>query len=101
MAKQNCSHVFPNYDARFSHPGKLKQIELFRMHDAPHPNTTLFSDMKTFTKQITEISSDSLYELPFVFKFDWGGEGDFVHLIKSFKQLDTVLDLAQKYEQTG
>ena len=26
MARQNCSYVFPNYDARLSYPGKLKQI---------------------------------------------------------------------------
>ena len=27
MAKQNCAHVFPNYDARFEYPGKTGQDE--------------------------------------------------------------------------
>jgi len=30
MAEQNCEHVFPDYKARFSFPGKTGQIKLFQ-----------------------------------------------------------------------
>jgi ribosomal protein S6--L-glutamate ligase len=97
MAKNNCPHVFPNYDARFSHPGKLKQIMLFREHGAPFPETRLFDNVRSFTKSDDPL----LQEFPYVFKFDWGGEGDFVYLIESTDQLKNALDRAQQCEATG
>ncbi len=27
MARENCPHVFPNYNARFKYPGKINQIK--------------------------------------------------------------------------
>ena len=98
MAKNNCPHVFPNYDARFNYPGKLKQIELFSIYAAPYPPTKTFADVGHF------LASARAYEdfnFPFVFKFDWGGEGDFVFLIKTKNELDAVIKQAKKYEASG
>jgi ribosomal protein S6--L-glutamate ligase len=39
--------------------------------------------------------------LPLVFKFDWGGEGDHVYLLKSDEDLDKALQMAKKFEKTG
>ena len=41
------------------------------------------------------------FDFPFVFKFDWGGEGENVYLIKSVKDLQGVLQKAAIYESTG
>jgi len=41
------------------------------------------------------------FNFPFVFKFDWGGEGENVYLIKSVKDLQGVLQKAAIYETTG
>ena len=101
MAKQNCAHIFPNYDARFTYPGKLKQIELFKKKNAPHPKTKPFSDIASFNSQIPSLKPGLLFDLPFVFKFDWGGEGDFVFLVQSFEELASLLTLAATYEKSG
>ncbi len=37
MARENCRHVFPNYDARFEFPGKINQIKLFRRAKVAYP----------------------------------------------------------------
>ena len=47
MARNNCPHVFPNYDARFSHDGKLEQIRLFREHECAHPDTEIINTIVT------------------------------------------------------
>ncbi|MCG2754079.1 MAG: hypothetical protein L6247_00670 [Desulfobacteraceae bacterium] len=41
------------------------------------------------------------FDFPFVFKFDWGGEGENVYLIKSVEYLQEVLQKAAIYERTG
>lgn len=101
MAKDNCRHIFPNYDARFKYPGKLRQTVLFKEKGVPHPETKLFADVASFSRQIPSPKPSLLFELPFVLKFDWGGEGDFVYLIESFESLASILALAEKYEQSG
>ena len=101
MARENCPHVFPNYDARFSYPGKVKQIMLFRNCDSPHPDSRLFEDVASFANLNDGNSLSKLPPFPFVFKFDWGGEGDFVYLINSVDQLKSYLDRARQYEHSG
>ena len=101
MAKNNCPFVFPNYDTRFTHPGKLKQTELFVTTGVPHPKTIIFENVCSFSNRHPSPKADLPFNLPFVFKFDWGGEGDFVFLIDSFDQLTSLLGLAVKYERSG
>ncbi len=101
MATRCCRHVFPNYDTRFGYPGKIGQINLFKKLNLPHPKTITFSSLKEFHDKTGPLNDVSLFAIPFVFKFDWGGEGDNVFLINSKKSLDEILKKAERYEQTG
>ena len=73
MARDNCPHVFPNYDARFRYPGKIGQIELFRKTNAPHPRTIVYETVDTLFDANTNQIKNVDFDFPFVFKFDWGG----------------------------
>jgi ribosomal protein S6--L-glutamate ligase len=98
MARENCDHVFPNYDARFRYPGKTGQIRLFRDADAPHPQTEIFANTAEFYRQYP----DGCYLLiPAVFKFDWGGEGDTVFLAQTPAELKNLLAQSRRCEASG
>jgi len=104
MAQKNCRNVFPNYDARFKYPGKIGQIRLFQETDTPHPKTEIYHTVgvSPCAYPATEVSHSAYpVRLPFVFKFDWGGEGDNVFLIKSDKEFQNILKKAEDYEKTG
>jgi ribosomal protein S6--L-glutamate ligase len=100
MARENCANVFPNYDARFGYPGKIGQTRLFRELNAPHPKTEIYTSHSSF---LTSHSSLLIphFSLPFVFKFDWGGEGDNVFLIRSSEEFEAILQKAAVFESTG
>ena len=101
MATRLCRHVFPNYDTRFQYPGKIGQIRLFKKLGLPHPKTETFSSLKKFYDKVGPFNDRSRFAIPFVFKFDWGGEGDNVFLIDSKKSLDAILKRTERYEKTG
>ena len=87
MARENCSHVFPNYDARFKYPGKINQIKLFRKVRVAHPASEIFSHLASFQQEYREGPAKQSFNFPVVFKLDWGGEGETVYLIKSAENL--------------
>ena len=95
MARDNCAHVFPNYDARFKYPDKIGQIKLFQKKKVLHPKTVTFHNTELFAEERPSL------DFPFVFKFDWGGEGENVYLIKSVEDLQEALQKAAIYEKTG
>ena len=95
MARDNCAYVFPNYDARFKYPDKIGQIKLFQKKKVLLPKTVTFHNTELFAKERPSL------DFPFVFKFDWGGEGENVYLIKSVEDLQEVLQKAAIYEKTG
>lgn len=101
MARHHCKHVFPNYDARFRYPGKTGQIQLFRDTKTPHPDTRVFDDMASFHREYGGSLEGQPFALPFVFKLDWGGEGDTVYLIRSHDALHHVLQQTDIYEKSG
>ncbi len=101
MARQHCRHVFPNYDARFNHPGKLGQIHLFRTTGAPHPLTMTFTSLSKYLHKWNETALVSHFPYPFVFKFNWGGEGHNVFLIQTAKDLEKCLEQAAIFERSG
>lgn len=98
MARENCAHVFPNYDARFRYPGKIGQIRLFRETNVPHPQTEIFDNTSEFQCRYREAQFPPL---PLVFKFDWGGEGDTVFLVQTPADLEDLLAHARRCEATG
>ena len=101
MARENCLRVFPNYDIRFKYPGKNNQIKLFRTSNVAHPATELFSDLACFQRQYGLTPTRLSFCYPVVFKFDWGGEGETVHLVKSSQDLRKILEAAAICEKSG
>jgi len=102
MATACCDHVFPNYHARFAFPGKTGQAWLFKKKGVCHPYTEAFPDLAAFYRRKDEESSfASRFTYPFVFKFDWSGEGVNVRLVRSDDDFKEVIRLAETYEQTG
>ncbi|UCF93866.1 MAG: hypothetical protein JSW39_06815 [Desulfobacterales bacterium] len=101
MARANCRHVFPNYDARFSFAGKLGQIRLFRQMEMAHPRTESYKNLACFHRRYGRAPKEVAFSYPFVFKFDWGGEGHTVYCISSAAGLEDVLQKAQLFEKSG
>jgi ribosomal protein S6--L-glutamate ligase len=101
MARDNCRHVFPDYDARFNYPGKIGQIRLFQESGTAHPHTETFASLDDFRLQYGDAPKDTAVELPCVLKFDWGGEGETVFLIKSRQDLGELLLKAADFERSG
>ena len=101
MARKNCAHVFPNYNARFDFPGKIGQIRLFRETNTAHPQTELYPSVADFKQGHGEDSVDIPFTWPCVFKFDWGGEGETVYLINSLDELKEILYKAAGFENSG
>jgi len=98
MARQNCLHVFPNYDARFRCPGKIGQIRLFCETNTPHPKAELFRSTAEFRSRYPD---DGYSKFPVVFKFDWGGEGDTVFWVRTRTDLQDLLQHADRCEASG
>jgi len=101
MAEMNCSYVFPNYDTRFKYPGKTGQIHLFQKLNVAHPQSAVYPNVAAFSRKHGDAPSRLPHKLPFVFKFDWGDEGDTVYLIDSPAALQETLRTAVTYESSG
>ncbi len=101
MARDNCKHVFPNFDAKFNHTGKIAQIQLFQRYHVCYPKTETYRDMRSFSGCHRDFPEKSVFDFPFVFKFDWGGEGDLVYLIQSPEHFTNVLEAAEEFEKSG
>ncbi len=97
-ARANCPHVFPNYDLKWRFYGKTGQIRLFRETSTPHPETEIFQSVADYHSRHP---GESSRELPCVFKFDWGGEGDTVFLIRRPGEFDAILARSAECEKTG
>jgi len=102
MARRNCRNVFPDYDARFKYPGKTGQTLLFQETGVPHPETKTYQTVSALYNFHEEVLNRRLpFSYPFVFKFDWGGEGDTVYLIRTGSDLKQILKKADEFEKTG
>jgi ribosomal protein S6--L-glutamate ligase len=100
MCRKYCPHVFPNYDVRFDYPGKVGQARLFRKMGVPFPRTRTFDCLASYRQQDGTGSCREL-GFPCVFKFDWGGEGEGVFLIKTADALEKCLQSIKAAEQGG
>ncbi|MGD9309649.1 MAG: hypothetical protein PVG51_10950 [Desulfosarcina sp.] len=98
MARQHCTHVFPNYDARFQYPGKTGQTRLFQTLQAAHPRTWVFEDTRHAQGWLAAMATQ---RYPLVFKLDWGGEGDTVFLLESKADLEKAIETAAAFERSG
>ena len=101
MARQNCSRVFPNYEARFNFPGKTGQIRLFKQTGLPHPFSVVFDHTAAYESCIALDQLPDGLVFPLVFKYDWGGEGKTVYLIHNRRELKKQLRNAAVFERSG
>jgi len=101
MARRNCKHVFPNFDAKFKYKGKIGQIQLFQKTKTAHPKTETHLNMDAFSIHYGGSPKKPIFDFPFVFKFNWGGDGDHVYLVQSIENFSKLLQIARKYENSG
>ena len=101
MAREDCSHIFPNYDVRFRYPGKLGDIELFKKECFPHPETWCYSSILDIDDTERETWRNQIQETRFVFKHSWGGEGETVYLMRSGEEFNGLMNQAERYEESG
>jgi len=98
MCRKHCLHVFPNYDVRFDYPGKVGQARLFTEMGVPMPETRVFDSVSEFDDRH---GRNSPVGYPCVFKFDLGGEGEGVFLIKTREDLRSCLERAALLQDAG
>ncbi len=101
MARDHCSHVFPNYNVRFRFPGKIGQIDLFQQTGVLHPKTLSFQNVDDYYHKYRSRKNHADLSCPYVFKFDWGGEGDNVFLIRTVSDMENQILKAEQFEKTG
>ena len=94
MARSNCNNFFPNYEAKFKYPGKIGQIHLFQETDVLHPKSETFEKVDSLPEKLP-------FDFPFVFKFDWGGEGYGVFLITSPEEFKDAIQKTLNFERAG
>lgn len=89
--------LFPNYDARFTYPGKIGQARLFRHMALPHPRTVIWKSIEELARVVQE-NAGYPHDIPFFLKTDVSHEAEGVYLIKDPKSLKSVLTrLSQLY----
>ncbi len=96
-ARQACSRVFPNYEARFAYPGKTGQVKLFRHLGLPHPESLVFGNVKDFHTRYPEPETMPLAP-PLMVKRDWGGEGQGVYPAPDMVALRHILQELERTE---
>jgi ribosomal protein S6--L-glutamate ligase len=101
MVRAHCANVFPNYDARFQFPGKIGQTRLFESLGTRLPRTVAFEDLAALRRAAPDLDFRKWFRPPFVFKFDWGGEGRTVYRVDSAPQFQSLIALAAEFEKTG
>jgi ribosomal protein S6--L-glutamate ligase len=101
MAIAHCPHVFPDYHTKFKFPDKIGQADLFTHFDLPCPRTRTFASLDDYFHKTRPPHQALNFDFPFVFKFDWGGEGDNVKRIDSLTEFDKMLEKTASCEQTG
>jgi len=101
MARDHCSNVFPNYNVRFRFPGKIGQIDLFQQTGVLHPKTLSFQNVGDYYHKSRSRKNHADHSCPYVFKFDWGGEGDTVFLIRTVSDMENQILKAEQFEKTG
>ncbi|UCD90141.1 MAG: ATP-grasp domain-containing protein [Desulfobacterales bacterium] len=101
MAKMNCRYIFPDFAARFKYEGKIGQIRLFEETGVTHPKTEIYDNINAYYGHYGDLYPKPGMGFPLVFKFNWGGEGTHVYLIKSSSELFNALKMAETFERSG
>jgi ribosomal protein S6--L-glutamate ligase len=101
LCRKYANRVFPNYDLRFQHPGKIGDILLFRTEAIPHPKTFLFQNVTDYHARFPAEEDSFPFPFPFVVKGNYGGEGRMVYRIHSGQELQNILNQLGAMESSG
>ena len=101
LCRKHAPRVFPNYDLRFQHPGKIGDIFLFRTLEIPHPKTFLFQDVADYHSHFPAGKDHFPFAFPFVVKGNYGGEGRMVYRIHSEQEMHNILGQLEAMESSG
>ena len=96
-ARRACVQVFPNYEARFTYPGKTGQVKLFRHLGLPHPESLIFANCEDFNARYPNPDKMPLAP-PLMVKRDWGGEGQGVYPAPDRASLNHILQDLERTE---
>ena len=101
---QACSRsdasVFPNYEMRFRHPGKMGQSLLFKDFGFSHPVTLCWPTVDQFKKTYPDPALIP-HNLPFLIKDDKSHEADGVYFVEDRSSLSKALDYLTLREGSG
>ncbi|QJA06011.1 glutathione synthase [Thermosulfurimonas marina] len=92
--------VFPQYDLRFTFPGKIGQILLFRALGLPHPRSLCIPRICAFGPH-PGAAEIPLPEPPFVVKGNHGHEGREVFLVRNPEDWEEALARLRSWEASG
>jgi ribosomal protein S6--L-glutamate ligase len=101
LARRHCSRVFPNYDHRFKHPGKIGDILLFRGAGIPHPETFIFRSVADYLTRFPPEHARFPFSFPLVLKGNYSGEGQMVFKVHEAEQMETYLEQFRAMENSG
>jgi ribosomal protein S6--L-glutamate ligase len=97
--KNSSTELFPNYDVRFKHPGKIGQYLLFKEFKFLHPETMPWISVDEFRRAIHQAGIS--HDFPFLIKGNHGHEGEGVFLITDSDALESTLSVLGEWEKTG
>ena len=101
LCRSYCKRVFPNYDHRFSHPGKVGDTLLFGTAGTPHPQTFTFDHVEDYQKRFPLEKARFPFPFPFILKGNYGGEGNLVFKIRHTGQLQVTLEQLKAMERSS
>ena len=92
--------VFPNYDLRFTFPGKIGQVLLFRTLGLPYPETICVPRICAFGPHPGAVKI-SLPDYPWVVKGNHGHEGREIFLVENPQDWEEVFSELRRWEAGG
>lgn len=95
LCRTFCPLVWPNYDLRFSHPGKVGQSILFARYGLAHPRTIVFPSLHDFK------SVEARFDFPYILKANRGGQGRSVWPIRGRRDLERAVKELSASENMG
>ena len=96
---QKFAPVFPCLATSFQFPGKVGHLFVFQLAQVPYPPTKVFSGIEDFQKKCAR--GEELYPYPLVVKWNRGGGGAFVYLVRDEIELYQAIKRLSCYEKAG
>jgi len=93
--RESSALLFPNYDLRYTYPGKIGQSRLFQERQWPCPTTRRWPSVQEFV--LRQMEGNLPHVLPFFLKRDMSHEGEGIYLIRTPPDLGMALkDISKK-----